>query len=239
MEEQSKTKRGPKCGYCSNHGIKNPLRAHKRDCKFLDCMCKLCVNTRLRREHMADMQYIKRNGIVELERLQNEQDAQAKKKDIYVKIFQERMTNKSKKRLMKDLENSNSGSETALLGESSSSAISPLLTDPKETDQIYKAAQILGIGLNSTLNSSLSSLGAGSSLADNSFRSEDQSNLNELNDFVDRLNNANNFKNNEHVLNTAIRILLNGVPLALINPINVADEIYTTFKQLNSTNIFR
>ena len=47
---------------------------------------------------MADMQYIKRNGIVELERIQNEQDAQAKKKDIYVKIFQERMANKNKKR---------------------------------------------------------------------------------------------------------------------------------------------
>ena len=47
---------------------------------------------------MADMQYIKRNGIVELERIQNgQQDAESKKKDIYAKIYKERMANKNKK----------------------------------------------------------------------------------------------------------------------------------------------
>lgn len=49
------------------------------------------------------MQYIKRNGVVELERIQNalktqEVDVQTKKKDVYAKIYQERMANKNKKR---------------------------------------------------------------------------------------------------------------------------------------------
>ena len=52
---------------------------------------------------MADMQYIKRNGVVELERIQNalrsqEVDVQMEKKGVYAKIYQERMANKSKKR---------------------------------------------------------------------------------------------------------------------------------------------
>lgn len=56
------------------------------------------MNTRLRRQHMADMQYIKRNGIVELERIQGEDNFELKKKEIYTKIFRERMDNKNKKR---------------------------------------------------------------------------------------------------------------------------------------------
>lgn len=80
-----------------------PSVAHKRTCEYFDCTCKPCITTRLRREHMADMQYIKRNGVVELERIQNamrsqEVDVQMEKKDVYAKIYQERMANKSKKR---------------------------------------------------------------------------------------------------------------------------------------------
>lgn len=79
------------------------LLAHKRTCEYFDCTCKPCITTRLRREHMADMQYIKRNGVVELERIKNalktqEVDVQTKKKDVYAKIYQERMANKNKKR---------------------------------------------------------------------------------------------------------------------------------------------
>lgn len=81
----------------------SPSPAHKRTCEYFDCPCKPCINTRLRREHMADMQYIKRNGVVELERIQNalrsqEVDVQMEKKGVYAKIYQERMANKSKKR---------------------------------------------------------------------------------------------------------------------------------------------
>lgn len=46
---------------------------------------------------MADMQYIKRNGTLELERIQNGQDVLTKKKDVYAKIYQERMAIKNKK----------------------------------------------------------------------------------------------------------------------------------------------
>ena len=49
------------------------------------------------------MQYIKRNGVVELERILNalktqDIDVQATRKDVYAKIYQERMANKNKKR---------------------------------------------------------------------------------------------------------------------------------------------
>jgi len=338
--EEKRTKRIPKCGYCQNHGIKNPLRAHKRDCKFLDCQCKLCVNTRLRREHMADMQYIKRNGMVELERLQNDQDAQEKKKDIYEKIFQERMANKNKKRIVEDLRSGNSTQDALLLADTtgSSSALSPnssSITDPSSgqlaaianlrdirsfikgtgnssnsmvnnlastsldspsldaqvlanhlhsttntntntstpnhhhnphhhrsyaalfpnandnnsmvtNDHLLKAAKLLGIGLQSpsstsphTINNNNNNITSSSSLSV-TFRNEDNNvDLNELSEFIDRLSIVNSLNNDEKVLNAAICILFNSLPLTLLNPSNVAEEIYSTFKQLNSTNIFR
>lgn len=44
------------------------------------------------------MQYIKRNGVLELERIQNDGDTPANLEDVFAKIYKERMANKNKKR---------------------------------------------------------------------------------------------------------------------------------------------
>lgn len=99
------------------------------------------------------------------------------------------------------------------------------------SDQFLKAAKLLGIGLNTpnlTPPTALSNnLNVGNILERTSFRNDDVD-LNEISEFIDRLSIVNSFNSDEKVLNAAICILFNGLPLALLNPGNVAEEIYSS-----------
>lgn len=67
------------------------ISGHKRHCKFRYCDCQKCIEIKERQEYMADMQYIKRNGIAEEARL-------GKRADM-IAIYNERMKNKNKKKI--------------------------------------------------------------------------------------------------------------------------------------------
>lgn len=96
------------------------------------------------------------------------------------------------------------------------------------SDQFLKAAKLLGIGLNPTPPGvTAGGTSAGALLDRTSFRNEDVD-LNEISEFIERLSIVNSLNNDEKVLNAAICILFNGLPLALLNPGNVAEEIYSS-----------
>lgn len=46
-------RRSQMCARCKNHGVDQPLRGHKNDCKFANCDCDVCVITAERRKIMA------------------------------------------------------------------------------------------------------------------------------------------------------------------------------------------
>ncbi|XP_074600797.1 uncharacterized protein LOC141854865 isoform X1 [Brevipalpus obovatus] len=69
---------------------------HKRHCRYRDCLCLKCEETKKRQEYMADMQYIKRNGKAEEARL-------GKRADM-IAIFNERMKNKQSKKKITETE---------------------------------------------------------------------------------------------------------------------------------------
>ncbi|XP_015788588.1 doublesex- and mab-3-related transcription factor C2 isoform X4 [Tetranychus urticae] len=91
LEKKERKKREPNCALCQSHGIKVLLKGHKRHCKFRYCECPKCLEIKERQEYMADMQYIKRNGVAEEARL-------GKRADM-IAIYNERMKNKSKKKV--------------------------------------------------------------------------------------------------------------------------------------------
>lgn len=99
------------------------------------------------------------------------------------------------------------------------------------SDQFLKAAKLLG--LNST--NALSAVAGGNSLAGVSgsfveragLRNENVD-LNEICEIISRLSIEDCLNNDEKVLNAAIYILFNDIPKALMNPGNVAEEIYSS-----------
>lgn len=51
--ESVEHRRSQMCARCKNHGIDQPLRGHKNECKFADCQCEICEITAERRKIMA------------------------------------------------------------------------------------------------------------------------------------------------------------------------------------------
>lgn len=93
------------------------------------------------------------------------------------------------------------------------------------SDQFLKA---LGIGLNST--GALNAVASGNPLTasvDASLRNENVD-LNEICEIISRLSIEDCLNNDEKVLNAAICILFNDIPKTLMNPGNVAEEIYSS-----------
>lgn len=96
-------------------------------------------------------------------------------------------------------------------------------------DQFLKAAKLL-VGLNATPPANptpVTSTGSSSSVERPTFRNDDLD-LNEISEFIDQLSIVNCLNNDEKIINAAICILFNGIPLTLINPGSVAEEIYSS-----------
>lgn len=100
------------------------------------------------------------------------------------------------------------------------------------SDQFLKA---LGFGLNST--NALTAVASGNplvagmdaaSFAERATLRNENVDLNEICEIISRLSIEDCLNNDEKVLNAAICILFNDIPKALMNPGNVAEEIYSS-----------
>lgn len=125
---------------------------------------------------------------------------------------------------------------------SSQSTTMPTTTDPSLiNDQFLKTAKLLGIGINPQVNSTNNSAVLNNFNTTTATRSppapfsdrqpmphNEELDINEITKFIERLNIGSCLNDDEKVLNSAICILFNGIPLALLNPSNVANEIYTS-----------
>ena len=123
----------------------------------------------------------------------------------------------------------------ASLHSNSNRAYTSLFPSPNTemtNDQFLKAAKLLGIGLNSTTSSASTNQQhtaiPNSLLVERSLFHNEDLDLNEISEFIDQLSIVNCLNNDEKVLNAAICILFNGLPLTLLNPGNVAEEIYSS-----------
>ena len=99
-------------------------------------------------------------------------------------------------------------------------------------DQFLKAAKLLGLNSTNALNAvaggnSLGGVG-GSSFAERAALRNENVDLNEICEIISRLSIEDCLNNDEKVLNAAIYILFNDIPKALMNPSNVAEEIYSS-----------
>ena len=58
-------KRKPCCQLCRNHKVESDSKGHKSNCKFIDCTCGKCENTRERRKVMRKQVWLRRKQMRE------------------------------------------------------------------------------------------------------------------------------------------------------------------------------